>query len=101
MFEGGFTMAGRLWLRDPQLDAVQVAAVAPGGFLGVTDPAARGHQVELAWANGLLGADAVAMEELAGDEPRHGLQADVGMRADVRSGVLGHCRRTHVIGEAP
>ena len=58
-------------------------------LLGVRHAVAGGHQVELAGPDHLLGAEAVAVQHLAGDQPRDGLQADVRMRPDVDALVLG------------
>ena len=62
---------------------------------------AGGHQVELARADHLLGAEAVAVQEFAGQQPGDGLQADVGVRADVEAVVLGDRGGAHVVDEAP
>ena len=61
-------------------------SLGPGGvLLGVGHPVAGGHEVQLAGPDELLGAQAVEMQELAGQEPRHGLEAHVGMRARCRT----------------
>ena len=70
-------------------------------LLGVGDAAAGGHEVELAGPDHLLGAEAVVVEHLPGEQPRHRLQADVRVRADVDSLLLGDRRGTHVVDEAP
>ena len=93
VLEAGLAVPGGLGLRDPQLDAVQVAAVAPGPLLAVGHPVTGRHEVELARTDRLLGAEAVAVEDLPGDEPRHGLQPGVGVRADVDAALLRHGRR--------
>ena len=41
------------------------------------------------------------MQHLAGDQPGHGVQAGVRVRADVQAVVLGDPDRAHVVGEAP
>ena len=65
------------------------------------DAVAGGHQVELPGTDRLLAAEGVAMQQLAVQQPGHGRQPDVRMRAD--AGLAGgvHVRRTEVIGEAP
>ena len=72
-----------------------------GGLLGVGDRAAGGHQVELAGFDDLLGAEAVAVQDLSVDEPGDGLQPGVRVRPDVQSAVLGDVGGAHVVGEAP
>src|SRR5690606_26702695 len=44
---------------------------------------------------------AVAVEDLALDEPGHRLEADVRVGPDVDAALLGDARRAHVVGEAP
>ena len=94
-------VAGGLGLRHPQLDAVHAGPTRGAGrlFLGVRHAVPRGHQVELAWADQLLAADAVAVQELALHQPRHGVQTHVGVRADQHR--RGRRCRTEVVGEAP
>src|SRR5690606_17479408 len=48
----------------------------------------------------LLAAEAVAMEQLAVDEPGDGLETDVRVGADVHPRDI-HRRRAEVVGEAP
>jgi hypothetical protein len=91
----------RLGQRDPQLDALQCAAVVTGGLLRVAHGVARGHQVQLAGLDHLLGAEAVAVKHLPVREPGDGLQADVGVRSDIQPTVLSDVGRAHVVGEAP
>ena len=65
------------------------------------DAVAGGHQVQLARADHLLGAEAVAVQDFAGQQPGDGLQADVGMRADVEAVVFGDRGGSHLVDEAP
>ena len=71
--------------RHPRLDAVHRAAFGarPLEALGMRDAAARGHPVHLAGADRLLGADAVAMHDLAFEQVGDGRQADVRMRPHI------------------
>jgi hypothetical protein len=101
VLERGGTVAGPLGLGDPELDAVQHAAEAAGRLLGVGDAVPGGHEVQLAGADELFGAEAVAMQHLARQQPGDGLEPGVGVGADVQAGGLGHQRRAHVVGEAP
>ncbi len=81
MLEGRRAVAGRGRLGHPELDGVDL--LGPGRvLLGVGDPVARGHEVQLPRPDELLGAQAVQVEQLAGHQPRHGLQAQVGMGPD-------------------
>ena len=88
-------------LSDPQLHAVQHTSIPAGRLLGVRDTVAGGHQVQLAGPDHLLRTEAVAVEDLTVEQPRHRLQPDVGMRSDVDAVLLGDQRRSHVIEEAP
>jgi hypothetical protein len=94
-------MARRIGLSDPQLHAVKQAPIPSGRLLGMRDPVARAHQVQLAGADHLLRTEAVAVEDLTVEQPRHRLQPDVGMWSDVDAVLLGDSRWSHVIDEAP
>ena len=48
MLEGGWTIACLGRLRNPELDAVELAPVAAGSLFGVRDTRPRGHEVQLA-----------------------------------------------------
>jgi hypothetical protein len=100
VLEGGGAVAGPLRLGDPQLDAVQLATVA-GALLGVGDAVAGRHQVELAGPDELLGAEAVAVQHLARQQPGDGLEAGVGVGADLQAGRPGDRHGAEVVGEAP
>src|SRR5690606_9252615 len=68
-----------------------------GGDLGVGDAAPAGHQVQLAGPDEQVVAAAVAVLDLAVEQPAHRLQPRVRVRwDDHRCGV-----RTVVVGEAP
>jgi hypothetical protein len=56
----GEPAAGRQ--RDPELNAVQDGGPLRRGLLRMGDPAAGGHQVELAGADQLLAAEAVPVQ---------------------------------------
>ena len=99
--ERGRAVAGRLRLGHPQLHAVELAAVAAGRLLGVGDAVPGGHQVELPGPDDLLAAEAVAVQDLAGDQPGDRVQAGVRVRADIQTLGLGDQLRPHVVGEAP
>ena len=64
---------------------MELAAVAAGALLGVGDAVAGGHEVELAGRDDLLGAERVAVQRLALEQPGDGLQADVGVRRDAEA----------------
>lgn len=85
---------------DPQLGGVQVLAGLRGVF-GVGDAVAGGHQVDLAGADQLFVAQAVAVQDFAGHRPGEGLQADVRAGADMQAGVRGEVDRADVVEEAP
>src|SRR5690606_13978417 len=76
----------RLRQGRPGLDAEHAAsqpAVHGSGTLRMGDAAARAHQVKFARPDDLLGAKAVAVDELAFKEECHGCQADMRMRSHV------------------
>ena len=62
--------------------------------LGVRDAAARDQPVDVTGADRLLGSEAVAMDELAGDQIRDRRQPDVRVRLDVVRG-RARARPTH------
>ena len=101
VLERGRAVAGGRRLGDPELDALESSPVAPGALLGVRDAAAGGHEVELARRDDLLGAERVAVERLAFEQPGDGLQADVGVRCDVETVPLVDGGGPHVVEEAP
>ena len=82
--------------RDPELRGVQERLGAERE-LRVRHPASRGHQVELPRSHDDLGADAVPVQDLAGDRPRHGLQAGVRVGEYPHVDVL----RAELVEEAP
>ena len=66
---------------------------ARGGDLGVADPAAGGHQVDLAGTHHRVVAGAVAVLDLAGEQPAHRLQPGVRVRRDAHATGVGRPRR--------
>ncbi len=64
MLEGGRAVPGRLGLGHPQLNPLQVAAIAARVLLAVRHAVAGGHQVELTGPDDLVGPQAVAMAQL-------------------------------------
>lgn len=68
------------------------------GLLGMGDPAAGGHQVELARADRLLRPEAVTVEQVPVQQPGDGLESDVRMGANGTQPGLGGAE---VISEAP
>ena len=71
------------------------------GDLGVADPAAGGHQVELAGTHGGQAADGVAVLELATEEPAGGLQARVRVGREHHPARPVDLVGTVVVDEAP
>ncbi len=63
--EGRIAVAGAVGLCDPQLHAMQIAAVGVHRLLGVHDAASGGHEVQLAGSNELLRAEAVLVQHRA------------------------------------
>jgi hypothetical protein len=93
---------GRLGQSDPSLQPRepvgrrQHIAVDP---LGMGDAVTRRHQVDRAGLDPLVGAEAVAMVELALEEIGHRRQADVGMRTNVDPLPGEKLRRSHLVEE--
>ena len=100
MLERGCTVAGGLGLGDPELGAENEIAIGVHLLLGVDDPRAHGHQVQLAGTDDLLIAEAVSVHELTRDQPCHRLEPDVGVRTDGEA--LTVCgERADVVEETP
>jgi hypothetical protein len=90
------------WQCHPGLNAEHLAALRPQfarGALGMNDAAARGHPVQLAGADRLHRAEAVAVQDLAAEQIGHRGEADVGMRPDVESAAGAQQRRPHLVEE--
>ena len=100
VLEGWWAVPGGRRLGDPQLDAVDLASIAAGALFGVGHAVAGGHEVELAGRDDLLGAERVAVQRFARQQPGDGLQADVGMRRDAETAFVDG-RGAHVVDEAP
>ena len=81
MLEGGRTVAGVRRLRHPELDGMDLLGVGRV-LLRMGHPVPCRHQVQLPRPDQLLGAQTVQMQQLAGHQPRHRLQAQVRMRPD-------------------
>ncbi|CAH1747806.1 protein of unknown function [Thauera humireducens] len=65
------------------------------------DAMSSGHQIDLAGADDLLVAQAVAVQDLALDQPGEGLQADVWVRADMHAFAWFEVHRAGVVEKAP
>jgi hypothetical protein len=98
VLERGLTVTGRFRLGDPELCAAERWM---RGELGVGDPVTGGHQVQLARADHLLGAERVGVQRLALEQPRHGREADVRVRPDFERVRIIHVDRSEQIDEAP
>ena len=78
------------------------SAVVPGRRdLGVADAVAGGHQVELAGPDHRVVAGAVAVLDLAGEQPAHRLQPGVRVRRDAHAAGVGDVVGAVVVEEAP
>ena len=100
VLEGGGSLPGPGRLGDPQLDGMDL--LGPGRvLLGMRDPVARRHEVQLAGPDELLGAQAVEVQQLPRQQPRHGLEAHVGMRPDAEGQARLHRDGADMIEEAP
>ncbi|GAB3995795.1 hypothetical protein GCM10029992_14000 [Glycomyces albus] len=86
--------------RHPQLDAVEELGFRCG-HLRVADAVPTGHQVHFARSDPGEGAEAVAVLDLAGEQPAHRLEAGVGVRWEVHAARSRDFDRAVVVGEAP
>ena len=87
---------------DPGLDAVKAVRPLPAGgrgALGMSDALAGHHPVHRAGQDHLIGADTVAMMEIAAIEKGDGAQPDMRMRPDVDALTGQEFRRTGLIEE--
>jgi hypothetical protein len=83
VLEGGRRFLVRLWQRHPGLYAMHAKARALHrvfGALAVGNAAACGHPVDVAWADRLGIAQAVAVENAALEQERHRGETDMRMR---------------------
>ena len=65
------------------------------------NPVPAGHQVQLARPDERVRAEAVAVLDLAGEQPAHGLQAGVRMGGHVHPGARRYVVGAVMVGEAP
>jgi hypothetical protein len=101
MIEPGLAPALGFRQCHPQLHAVQLAGIPWWRLFRMRDAAPGGHQVQLARPGHGRKAEAVVVQHLAGEQPRHGLQADVRVRCDVHGLATGKREGTVGIEEAP
>ncbi len=108
VFDGGrdvvLEVAGRVAVgvgeREPQLHAVQDGGLR-GRHLRVADAPATRHQIQFAGPHCGVGAQAVTVFDLAGEQPADGLEAGVRMRCDVHAAGDGDVVGAVVVREAP
>ena len=86
--------------RHPQLRAVQDGG-RRGGHLGVADPCACCHEIQLAGPDHRVNTGAVAVFDLAAEQPTDGLQSGVRMRRHVHTGAAADVMRSVMVGETP
>src|SRR5512140_2498458 len=67
--------------------------------LRVNDPAAGGHPIDGTWTNRLLGAEAVAVQNLAFEKKCHGREIDVRMGSHVETVFRHEMNGPHVVDE--
>ena len=94
-------VTGAIRQGDPELRAVQAAAVLGRGPLRVGNGGTRGHHVDAAGSEQRFVTEAVVMNELAVEEPRHGLQPHVRMRANIHGRWIRERQRTETVEKAP
>ncbi|CPZ34264.1 Uncharacterised protein [Mycobacteroides abscessus] len=86
--------------RDPQLHPVQRGGLCRR-HLRVANAAATRHQVELPRPHHRMHATAVAVLDLAGEQPAHRLQAGMRVRRDIHATGLPDIVGPVMIGKAP
>src|SRR5690606_32741621 len=84
VLEEGLAVAVAVGHDGPQLHAVQHGRVGGGDF-GVLDASARGHEVQFTGPHHGVGTSGIAVLDLAGEEPAHGLEPGVRMRRHVHA----------------
>ena len=102
MGEGGFRLLPRFGQGDPGLDAEQAAVTDPQrrvSALGMGDAPPGGHPVDVAGADRLGAAEAVAVQDLALEQVGHGGQADVRVRAHVQPPPGQELAGSHLVEE--
>src|SRR5688572_12418324 len=91
----------RIWQRGPQLDTVQPAGVVPRCALCMRYSVAGGHDIHATGTKDGFVAEAVIVNDLALEEPRHRLQAHVRMRRHVHWRAVFKRQRAEAIEETP
>lgn len=98
--EAGVDEAVRVRQRHPELGTVQRRGRGRRD-LGVADASTGGHQVDLAGTHHRVVAGAVAVLDLAREQPAHGLQPRVRVRRDDHAAGVGDEVGPVVVDEAP
>jgi hypothetical protein len=99
--EGRSAMTGALGLRDPELDAVHGPVHLASAILGVGDPLAGRHEIQLSRSDRLFIPKAVGVQHLTLEEPRDGVETDVWMRSNGHRPFGSDLDWTEPIEEAP
>jgi hypothetical protein len=86
---------------DPELRAAQAAAVLNRSPLRVGNRGTRGHDIDAACSKQRFVSEAVVMHELAVEEPRHGLQSHVRMRANIHRRRIRERQRSETVEKTP
>src|SRR4029453_7306669 len=100
MMELRFRLLMSLGKSHPKLNAVDGSSLSRfGTALRVDDAPPRGHPIDLAGTDGLMGAQAVAMDDLAFKKIGHRGQIDMGMGTHVHPLARGKDGGAHVVEE--
>src|SRR6185437_567238 len=102
MVELGLRFLVAVRQRNPELQSIEARARASrlrSRALGMSDPAARRHPVDVTGPDRLVRAQAVAMHDLTLEEIRDRGQADVRMRPHVDAAPRRKIGRSHVVEE--
>src|SRR5207302_9459896 len=67
----------------PELQSAQSSGIQPGCFLGMRNTTAGGHEIQLPGIHESLATEAVVVNDLPFQQPRHCLQPDVRMRRHI------------------
>ena len=85
----------------PELDAAQTTGFVIWRAFGVRDRLTRGHHIHATRAQHRFLLQAVVVDDLAVEQPRHRLQSDVRMGSDVHASALTEGGRPKTIEETP
>jgi len=87
--------------RDPKLDAVKNPATPEGSEFRMRNTSTGAHQIHFPWNDTCARSEAILVQDLTVEKPRHRLEPDVWMRSDVHGFALTIGFGTIKIKETP